>query len=312
MSFTTDIKKEIIACGYPDVSEKKAGLAAFVHTSGELGYNDKTPSFFIVSETENVTEFFMNAFFEVFGYPLSITHASKDKMSGRAKLLLQCPLYKTEEVMKGLDVLKKTGEIREGIALSKLKTDSAKIAYIQGAFLGSGSCTIPNETGKTGYHLEFVFSNKETAKDFCSLLLDFELFAKWMERKEKFVVYIKSRDIISDFLSVIGASKCLRRFMEFLEKREEANYDNRTKNCTQGNAEKKVKAAEKQIRAIQKLMDGKNTEILNDELKTLADARIQHKEMSLQELANYLSISKSCLNHRLRRLIELSKQTEEK
>ena len=311
MSFTTEIKKEIITCGFFDIEEKKAGLTAFVHTSGEIGYAEKKPSFFLVSETENVTEFFMSAFSDAFGYPLSITHATRDKMSGRDKLLLQCPLLKTEEVMTELGILKKNGEIRTGIALSKLKKDAAKIAYVQGAFLGSGSCMLPNETGKTGYHLEFVFSDKETARDFCSLLLDFELFAKWTERKERFVVYIKSRDIISDFLSVIGAGKCLRKFTDFIEKREEANYDNRTKNCTQGNADKKAKAAEKQIQAIRTLLDEKKSDDLNDELKTLANARLKNKDMSLQELADYLRISKSCLNHRLRRLIELSKQTEE-
>ena len=69
MSFTSDIKKELIARNNSEartVAEKKAGLSAFVRTSGSLGWKDGDPAFFLVSETENVAEFFMHEFFEKF------------------------------------------------------------------------------------------------------------------------------------------------------------------------------------------------------------------------------------------------------
>ncbi len=312
MSFTSDIKKEIIAHGLGEVEEKRAGISAFVRTSGEVGVVDKAPAFFIVSETENVAEFFMNAFFQTFGDELSVTHATMDKMSGRDKLLLQCPAAKAEETLFSLGLLKKDKSLRQGISSKLKKSEEQKIAYIQGAFLGGGSCTLPKETGKTGYHLEIVFSEKTTAHDFCKLLMEFQLFAKLTERKESFVVYIKSREIISDFLSVVGAQHCLKKFSAFLEKREEANKDNRTRNCIQGNVDKTAKASVKQAFAIKKLHDGGRIEELNEELKTLAKVRIENPTMSLQELADYLKVSKSCLNHRMRRLLELAEKTEEK
>ena len=118
-------------------------------------------SFYFVSETENVAEFFMNAFAETFSSALYVSHATMDRMSGRDKLVLQCPADGAAEIAKELGLLKRTGGLREGIAASLISDDAKKIAYIRGAFLGGGSCTGPSEDGKTGYHLEFVFFDKK-------------------------------------------------------------------------------------------------------------------------------------------------------
>lgn len=101
-------------------------------------------------------------------------------------------------------------------------------AYIKGAFLGGGSCILPGkEGGKTGYHLEFVFPARRAASDFRRLLEENDLLAKVVERKDTAVVYIKSKETISDFLSAIGAESALKKFAEFVEKRDEANRSNR-------------------------------------------------------------------------------------
>lgn len=316
MSFTSDIKKEIITRGLGGkkggLAEKKAGLSAFVRTSGELGIKDGNPAFFIVSETENVAEFFMRIFAETFGYELSVTHATMDRMSGRDKLLIQCPAAHTEEVLRELKLLKRSGkELREGISESLTAEEMQKAAYVQGAFLGGGSCTLPNESGKTGYHLEIIFSERKTARDFCYLLSEFELLPKLLERKEDFVVYMKSKEMISDFLSIIGVKNSLRKFSELVERRDESNHDNRAKNCMQGNADKTATASVKQVMAIRKLAQGSNWEDLSEELKELATARLTHPSMTLQELADMFKVSKSCLNHRMRRLMALAEKVKE-
>lgn len=314
MSFTTDIKKEIISRGIGrgigGAAEKKAALSAFIRTSGFLGEKDGSPNFFIVSETENVAEFFMAAFSETFNVELSITHATMDRMSGRDKLLLQCPQAFAEEAMKSLGLVKRTGGIRYGISASLTSNDERKIAYVKGAFLGGGSCTVPSEGGKTGYHLEIVFSDRHTARDFCDLLSEFELIVRLVERKDTFVAYIKSKEIISDFLSVIGAENALRKFSALVEKRDEANRSNRAQNCMAGNADKTAIAAVKQVVAIEKLKKWNGYEDLADELKDLAELRLKNPSKSLQELADTLRLSKSCLNHRMRRLLELAAKCE--
>jgi DNA-binding protein WhiA len=308
MNFTSDIKKEIIAVFHDNegVSVAKAGLAAFIRTSGVVGNPNGSPSFYIVSETENVADFYMSLFSEVFASELFITHATMNRMSGRDKLILQSPAGKSELVLKELGFLKKSGEIREDISFSLLRGEAEKIAYIQGVFLGSGSCSLPSEGGKTGYHLEMVFPTRKSARDFCKLLDEFELFAKLIERKEDFIVYMKNKEGISDFLSVIGVKHSLKKFTSFVEKRDKANQSNRAQNCMSGNADKTAIAAVKQVVAIEKLQKSGIFEDLSEELKTLALTRLSQPTMSLQELAESLKISKSCLNHRMRRLMELS------
>ena len=309
MSFTSDIKKEIISKG---VEECLPCISAFVKTSGTVGVKDGKPAFFLVSETENVAEFFMSAFAETLGTELYITNASWDRMSGRDKLLLQCPAMKTVEVMQKLRLLKKTGEIREGISRTLVSTETGKIDYIKGAFLGGGSCMIPSESGKTGYHLDWVFSDRKAARDFCEILDEVELIARLTERKETSVVYIKNKEQISDFLSAIGVTNSLRKFSALVEKRDDANRNNRARNCIAGNADKTAIAAVKQVVALQKLVERGGLEDLSEDLKTLALVRLKNPSMSLQELADHLKVSKSCLNHRMRRLMALSQAAEEK
>lgn len=316
MNFTSDIKKEIInrgMSGADGLAEKKACVSAFIRTSGTIGVKEGKPTFFIVSETEPVAEFICATFSEIFATELSITRATMDRMSGRDKLIFECPAQNSTRIVKELGLLKKTGELREGIASSLLSTENRRIAYIQGAFLGGGSCTIPAEGGKSGYHLEIVFSDRKTAREFCGVLEEFELIARLTERKETQVAYIKSKEQISDFLSVIGAVGALKKFSALVEKRDEANRSNRAQNCMAGNADKTAIAAVKQVVAIQTLIDRGGIEELSEELKTLAKLRVEQPSKSLQELADMLKVSKSCLNHRMRKLMaEAEKKREER
>ena len=78
-----------------------------------------------------------------------------------------------------------------------------------------------------------------------------------------------------------------------------------------GNADKTAIAAVKQVKAIQKLVELGVIAEQSDELQTLARVRVENPSCSMQELADMLKISKSCLNHRLRRLLALAQKTEE-
>ncbi len=309
MSFTSDLKKEIINRGVgKSPACKKAALSAFVRTSGFVGKKDGTPSFFIVSDTENVAEFFMATFSETFNTELAVTNATMDRMSGRDKLLLQCPPQYAENVLRELGLLKQNGKLSEGIEGALSWEEEECIAYAKAAFLGSGSCTVPGEGSKSGYHLEFVFLDGATARDFCDLLSGLELFARLGERKDTFIVYMKSKETISDFLSVIGANSTLRKFSALVDKRDKANQSNRAQNCMAGNADKSAIAAVKQVVAIEKLQGWNGFCDLSEELQTVARERVSHPDKTLQELADYLKISKSCLNHRMRKLMELAEK----
>ena len=104
----------------------------------------------------------------------------------------------------------------------------------------------------------------------------------------------------------------MKKLYAVIEKRDQANHYNRAQNCISGNADKAAIAAVKQVVAIQKLMENGDFDELSPELKTLAKVRLERPTDTLQELARLLCVSKSCLNHRMRKLIELSKTEEEK
>ncbi len=310
MNFTSDIKKELISRGIKK-EESASAISAYLRTSGDVGLSDGAPTFYFVSETENVAEFFMTAFSEAFGVELFVSHATKDKMSGRGRLVIQCPKEQSLVAIKALGLVKRTGGLQEGISPSLIDSEEKKIAYVRGAFLGGGSCTVPSEGGKSGYHLEMIFSDRQLAREFCRLLADLEIIAKLTERKESFVVYLKSKELISDFLSVIGTEGCLRRFSALVEKRDKANNDNRARNCIAGNADKAAIAAVKQIVALEKLKANGGFAQLSEDLRVLAKMRLTNPTLSLQELADRLSVSKSCLNHRMRKLMQLAEEIEE-
>jgi DNA-binding protein WhiA len=306
MNFTSDVKRELISKKFQTDGEKKAALSAFIRTSGMVGWRDGAPSFFIVSETERVAEFFKTQFETLFKGLLTVSRVTMDKMSGRGKLLMEYTGQDTEHVLKELCLL---GDIT---AAERFESENERIAYIKGAFLGGGSCVVPTQN-RGGYHLEFVFQHIEDAEDFCMILEGSELLAKPLERSSSAIAYIKSKEMISDFLSIIGAENSLKKFTAIVEKRDESNRSNRAANCYAGNVDKSARAAATQILLFKRLESSGEMQKLDFALQETARTRLENPTLSLQELSQKMGVSKSCLNHRLRKLISLAEkiQTED-
>lgn len=237
-------------------------------------------------------------------------------MSGRDKLVFECVNRETDLL------LLKTGIVGEdsdgkflifGINEDLIGSEEKKREFIKGAFLGGGSCTLPDEGifSKTGYHFEIVFSNKITATDFCDLLCEFEILAKLVTRKDKAVVYVKSKAVISDILSAVDCEKCLSRLNKLVELKDKKNYANRANNCSVSNIDKTVTASVKQVQAIELISQTIGLQSLDKHLFDVAECRLADKNASMQELAERLGISKSCLNHRMRKLNELAQSLVE-
>ena len=183
-----------------------------------------------------------------------------------------------------------------------------RAAYVRGAFLGSGSVTVPEEgkSGNTGYHLEFVFSNYQTATDFCEILSEAYFMPKLTARKESYVVYFKTIDEISDLLAFIGATKAVLTVSEIAVEKDMNNDMNRKINCEMSNMVKQMDASVKQIRAIDKIEETIGLKSLPEGLRQVAEARLKFKKNTLSEIADELGITKSCLNHRFRKIIEIA------
>ena len=86
------------------------------------------------------------------------------------------------------------------------------------------------------------------------------------------------------------------------------NSVNRRLNCDTANVDKSVEASREQAEAIRKLRAAGLLETLSDKLQMTAALRLEYPELSLSELAEEFDppVTKSCLNHRLRKLMELA------
>ena len=310
MNFTSDVKKELmkLPCGK---EESLAALSAYFSACGvfaESGTGE--PEFFLVSETERVAEFFTGLFYNLFGERLIVSRAVKDRLSGRSRLILECPRG-AKNALETLELYKPGAGFTVGVPQVFKENDAARRAYICGAFLGGGSITLPADGKKTGYHLEIAFPAEEdgesaVAEEFAALAEADDLLLKCVKRGGETVAYMKSKEAISDFLSVLGAENALKKFGAFCEEREKNNNLNRAANCSSFNADKTATAAVKQVLAIEKIVAAGADTTLAAPLKKLIALRLARPELSLQELADELGVSKSCLSHRMRKLTEIA------
>ena len=219
--------------------------------------------------------------------------------------------YDRHTALETLGLYKPGAGFTVGVPQEFTENDAARRAYICGAFLGGGSITLPADGKKTGYHLEIAFPAEEdgesaVAEEFAALAEADDLLLKCVKRGGETVAYMKSKEAISDFLSVLGAENALKKFGAFCEEREKNNNLNRAANCSSFNADKTATAAVKQVLAIEKIVAAGADTTLAAPLKKLIALRLARPELSLQELADELGVSKSCLSHRMRKLTEIA------
>lgn len=311
-NFTGELKREIIKTGFENACCKTAALSAFLRTTGSIIGNGSGIGFEFITESERVAEFFIGLLEDLYGAELKIVQATTDNRSGRERLVFQCLSEKSFFILSELGIAERDGKdigLKLGIDPYLVENECCKSSYIKGAFLGSGSCTVPQmEDAHSGYHLEVVFSNNLLAEEYCDLLAQFDVLAKCVMRKDYYIVYMKSRESIADFLYLLGADNAIRKLDEIASIKEERNRINRVANCLQKNYDKTALASVRQVRAIEAIAETIGIEGLDPALRETAAARLADKEASLQELSERIGISKSCLNHRLRKLVKIAEE----
>lgn len=185
-----------------------------------------------------------------------------------------------------------------------LEEDCCRGAFLRGVFFAGGSATDPQKR----YHLELATSHLQVSRELESLLRDNGFPPKGLGRNGSYITYFKQSDQIEDFLTLIGAPSAAMQVMNAKMEKDLRNSVNRRLNCDTANLDKAVEAAHGQIAAIRRLIDAGMLEQLPAKLQETAAARLENPELTLSELAEELDppVTKSCLNHRLRRLMELA------
>jgi len=187
-----------------------------------------------------------------------------------------------------------------------LEEDCCRAAFLRGAFLSGGSITNPAKR----YHLELATSHVQASRELHALLTDMSYRPKLVKRGGYQVTYFKNSDQIEDILTAMGAPVSAMEIMNTKAEKELRNDVNRRVNCEAANLDKAVDAAQEQLEAIRRLYELDRVESLPDKLKETIILRETYPELTLSQLAQEFDppVTKSGLNHRLRKLIELSKQ----
>ena len=167
---------------------------------------------------------------------------------------------------------------------------------------------------RKGYHLEFVCTRPDKAEQLRSVIQGFGMEAKIVTRKKYYVVYLKEGSAIVDLLNVCGAPISLMNLENLRILKEMRNSVNRRVNCETANITKTVNAATRQIEDIKYLRDYYGFRNLPENLRQMAEVRLENPDAPLKELGEYLNppVGKSGVNHRLRKLSELADNMREK
>ena len=197
------------------------------------------------------------------------------------------------------------GTLAHHINFAVLEEEHCRLAFFRGAFLAGGSVTDPAKR----YHLELSTPHLSVSRELRALLLECGFTPKETTRKANSITYFKQSDQIEDFLTLIGAPVAAMSVMSAKLEKDLRNSVNRRLNCDSANLDKAVEAAQEQLESIRKLQRAGLLDQLPDKLQLTAALRLENPELTLSELAEEFDppVTKSCLNHRLRKITQLAK-----
>ena len=192
-----------------------------------------------------------------------------------------------------------------------LENECCLSAFLRGAFLSCGTGVDPQKE----YRLEFVVPHFHLAKSLSAILTEVPELALQpiiSRRQGSYVVYLTGGDRISDFLTYLGAVQSSMEVMQAKMLKEVRNNVNRKTNFETANIGKTASAAALQIEAIERFLNLGGWAAIPEELRELAKKRYENPELSLRELGQSLEtpLSRSGVNHRLQKLIELSEKLQ--
>ncbi len=187
-----------------------------------------------------------------------------------------------------------------------LEDERCRTAFLRGAFLAGGSVTDPEKR----YHLELDTGHAQASREVAALLTEMGFLPHSVRRGGSSVIYFKQSEHIEDLLTTIGAPAAAMDIMTAKVDKEIRNGANRAMNCDMANVNKTIDAALEQKNAIQRLQENGRLERLPEKLRQTALLRLQYPEMSLSQLAEKCDppVTKSCMNHRMRKLLEEAKK----
>ena len=320
MSFSRDAKLQVLSLDPPADCCGLAFLCGLFHASGEIEISGGKKRAYILTDIQEVYDFANKIIRDLYGDFLELEIEDDYKINKTVYYRISIPAEKTDVILKDLGFIDGEGhifllgEIDEHI----LKSECCKKSFIQGAFIGSATSSIrlsevASQKTNTGYHVEFTSHSYKFLQGLSEILAEFNIFAKLVQRKNLFVLYLKDAQQVCDLLALVGAYNSVLELQNELAVRELRNKVNRQTNCMSANISKTVEASLKQLEAIKVIENTIGISELPQDLQEVALLRLANTEESLDELLKLskIQLTKSGLNHRFRKLLKIAKELEE-
>lgn len=325
LSFTETTKNELLSLYPEDAKSERAWLSAAIRTSAAIVIERKNAVLKFESENSKLIETVLEIVKSLYKAPVEASRevVKSGPKKGQERWSLKVSAGQTREILLDACVMTEVGGIynsfASGIDPSLVETTSAAKNFVKALYIGCGNVSVPkptadaeDETKSAGYHLEFILSQQNLAADLVRLLAELEIDARYMERKDSHIVYIKDREVLSNFFAALGAGDSVLYIQEVIIERELMNRMNREANFSAANIDKTMKASAKQSVAIEVIDEKIGLDNLPEPLREVAFLRRANPTATFQELQAMLPyIGKSGLNHRLRKIVKIAQELQD-
>ncbi len=306
MSFASETKKELTNIEVKECCAK-AELSALIRMNGSLSFSNQTLVVNIQTENAAIARRIYTLIKKNYDTPVELLVRKKMRLKKNNVYIVRIK-EDTKFILEDLKITEQGFNFIHNISPDLTKKKCCKRSYLRGAFLAGGSVNNPETSS---YHLEIFSLYEEHSNALCELMNSFGLNSKTLERKKGFITYLKEAEKITEYLNIIGAHNALLRFEDIRIVRDMRNSVNRLVNCETANLNKTIGAALRQVENIKYIQQSVGLQALPGKLREIAELRITYQDVTLKELGEMVSggtISKSGINHRLRKIDQIAEK----
>ncbi|MFJ5759679.1 DNA-binding protein WhiA [Neobacillus sp. NPDC093182] len=306
MSFASETKKELTNLEIKPCCTQ-AELSALIRMNGSMSFSNRKLIVDIQTENAAIARRIYTLIKKSYDVPVELLVRKKMRLKKNNVYIVRLS-QQAKEILEDMKILGEGFTFIHDIASDLVKKKCCKRSYLRGAFLAGGSVNNPETSS---YHLEIASLYKEHNESLCELMNKFGLNSKTLERKKGYITYLKEAEKITEYLNIIGAVNALLRFEDVRIVRDMRNSVNRLVNCETANLNKTIGASIRQVENIRYINDTVGLHILPEKLREIAELRLHYTDVTLKELGEMVAggtISKSGINHRLRKIDEIAEK----
>lgn len=308
MSFTSDVKEELTrvepTCSHCD----RAQLAAIMRIEGTLFFSGKNRyRVEVATDTPSVARLVIRLVHEIYNLKTELT-VRRSVLHQTPNYLINVPVQPgLNEALEDLGILAGDG-LEMGIKPELVAKQCCAASYLRGAFLGSGFVSNP----RGDFHFEITVENEQLAQGLVDLLADKGVNARVQQRRNSYMVYLKSGEAILEFLAYAGAHHAAIVMEDARVVKSVRNDTNRLINAEIANQIKTANASFDQIYAMRIVLETYGADNLPPALREIIMLRAKHPDATLKELGEFANppLSKSAVYHRVRRIEQMAREAK--